>query len=46
MPTRTVLVMRGESEHGESLDAAVAAASPDYVEVDVDDSRPAFIMYT
>ncbi|WP_252435101.1 long-chain-fatty-acid--CoA ligase [Pseudonocardia humida] len=46
VPTRTVLVMRGESEHGESLDAATAAASPDYVEVDVNDYEPAFIMYT
>jgi fatty-acyl-CoA synthase len=46
VPTRTVLVMRGESEHGESLDAAMAAASPDYVEIEVDDYEPAFIMYT
>ena len=46
VPTRTVLVMRGESEHGESLDEAMAATSPDYVEVDVNDYEPAFIMYT
>jgi fatty-acyl-CoA synthase len=46
VPTRTVLVMRGESEHGEGLDAAMAAASGDYVEVDVADHQPAFIMYT
>ncbi len=46
VPTRTVLVMRGGSEHGESLDAAMAAAPPDYVEIDVNDYEPAFIMYT
>src|SRR4051812_11617052 len=47
VPTRTVLVMNGEAaEAGESLEAAVAAASADYVEVDVPDAEPAFIMYT
>ena len=46
VPTRTVLVMNGGSEHGEGLEAAMAAASPDYVELDVNDYQPAFIMYT
>jgi fatty-acyl-CoA synthase/long-chain acyl-CoA synthetase len=44
--TGTVLVMNGESDAGESLEAALAGASPDYVELDVNDYEPAFIMYT
>jgi fatty-acyl-CoA synthase len=46
VPTTTVLVMNGEHEAGESLEHAMAAAAPDYVEVDVPDAEPAFIMYT
>jgi fatty-acyl-CoA synthase len=46
VPTRTVLVMNGEHEAGGGLEEAMAAASPDYVEVDVPDAEPAFIMYT
>jgi fatty-acyl-CoA synthase len=44
VPTRTVLVMNGEHGAGEGLEEAMAAASPDYVEVDVPDAEPAFTM--